>query len=69
MTADSAGIAATAGGSLLTLAILLPALGVLLSLLLGGRQAERIALGLMPGQLAVALAVAAVVWRSGQPLV
>ena len=69
MTADSAGIAATAGGSLLTLAILLPALGVLLSLLLGGRQAERIALGLMPVQLAVAFAVAAVVWRSGQPLV
>ena len=48
MTADSAAIAATAGGSLMPLAILLPALGVLLSLLLGGRQAERIALGLMP---------------------
>jgi len=69
MTADSAGIAATAAGSLLTLAIILPALSVLLSLLLGGRQAERIALGLMPVQLAVAFAVAAVVWRSGQPLV
>ena len=51
------------------LAILLPALGVLLSLLLGGRQAERIALGFMPVQLAVAVAIAALVWRSGQPLV
>ncbi|MBV8797192.1 MAG: NADH-quinone oxidoreductase subunit J [Hyphomicrobiales bacterium] len=69
MTADPAAIAATAGGSLLTLAILLPALGVLLSLLLGGRRAEWIALGLMPAQLAVALAIAAVVWRSGQPVV
>ena len=69
MTADPAAIAATAGGSLLTLAILLPALGVLLSLLLGGRRAEWIALGLMPAQLAVALVIAAVVWRSGQPVV
>ena len=69
MTADPSAIAATAGGSLLTLAILLPALGVLLSLLIGGRQAERIALGLMPAQLAVAVAIAALVWRSSQPLV
>ena len=69
MTADSFAVASTAGGSLLTLAILLPALGVLLSLLIGGRQAERIALGLMPAQLAVAVAIAALVWRSSQPLV
>ena len=69
MTADSAAIAATAGGSLMPLAILLPALGVLLSLLLGGRRAEWIALGLMPVQLAIAVAIAALVWRSGQPLV
>jgi multicomponent Na+:H+ antiporter subunit D len=69
MTAGSNAIAATAGGSLLTLSILLPALGVLLSLLLGGRLTERIALGLMPVQLAIAIAVAVLVWRSGQPLV
>jgi multicomponent Na+:H+ antiporter subunit D len=69
MTADSAAIAATAGGSLLTLSILAPALGVLLSLLIGGRMAERIALVLMPAQLAVALTIAALVWRSGRPLV
>jgi multicomponent Na+:H+ antiporter subunit D len=69
MTVDSSAIAATAGGSLLTLSILLPALGVLLSLLIGGRRAEWIALGLMPAELGVAVAIAYLVWRSGQPLV
>jgi multicomponent Na+:H+ antiporter subunit D len=69
MTVDSSAIAATAGGSLLALPILLPALGVLLSLLIGGRQAERIALGLMPVELGVAVVIACLVWRSGQPLV
>ena len=57
------------GRSLMPVAILLPALGVLMSLLLGGRQAERIALALMPVELAVAAAIAWLVWRSGQPLV
>jgi formate hydrogenlyase subunit 3/multisubunit Na+/H+ antiporter MnhD subunit len=69
MTVDSSAIAATAGGSLLTLSILLPALGVLLSLLIGGRRAEWIALGLMPAELGVAVAIACLVWRSDQPLV
>jgi multicomponent Na+:H+ antiporter subunit D len=69
MTAGASAIAATAGGSLLPLAILLPALGVLMSLLLGGRRAEWIALGLMPLEFAVAIAIAYFVWRSGQPLV
>ena len=69
MTVDSSAIAATAGGSLLTLSILLPALGVLLSLLIGERRAERIALGLMPVELGVAIAIGYLVWRSGQPLV
>ena len=69
MTAGSAAIVATASGGLLALAILLPALGVLLSFLIGGRRAEWIALGLMPVELAVAIVIAALVWRSGQPLV
>jgi multicomponent Na+:H+ antiporter subunit D len=69
MTDGAYAIAATAGGSLLPLAILVPAAGVLLSFLLGGRQAERIALGLMPVQLGVAVAIASLVWRSGEPLV
>src|SRR6516165_6017504 len=55
---------ATAGGFLLVLAIVLPVSGVLLSLVLGGRHAERIALILMPAGLAVALAIAAAVWRT-----
>jgi len=69
MTLGVTALAASAGGSLLPLAILVPALGVLLSLVLGGRQAERIALGLMPFELAIAVAIAAFVGRSGQPLV
>jgi multicomponent Na+:H+ antiporter subunit D len=69
MTAGASVIAATAGGSLLPLAILLPALGVLLWLLLGGRRAEWIALILMPVEFAVAVAIAYFVWRSGHPLV
>ena len=69
MTAGASAIAATAGGTLLPLAILLPALGVLMSLLLGGRRAEGIALGLMPLEFAVAVAIAWLVWRSGQPVV
>jgi multicomponent Na+:H+ antiporter subunit D len=69
MTGDSSAIAATAGGSLLALPILLPVVGVLLSFLVGGRRAEWIALCLMPVELAVAVAIACLVWRSGQPLV
>jgi multicomponent Na+:H+ antiporter subunit D len=68
MTAGASAIAATAGGSLLPLAILLPALGVLLSFLIGGRRAEWIALGLMPVEFAIAVAIACLVWRSGHPL-
>ena len=69
MTAGASAIAASAGGSLLPLAILLPSLGVLMSLLLGGRRAEWIALGLMPLEFAVAVAIAYFIGRSGQPLV
>jgi multicomponent Na+:H+ antiporter subunit D len=69
MTDGVSAIAATAGGSLLALPILVPAAGVLVSFLLGGRHAERIALSLMPVQFAVALAIASLVWRSGEPLV
>jgi multicomponent Na+:H+ antiporter subunit D len=61
--------AATAGGFLLVLAIVLPVAGVLLSLVLGGRHAERIALGLMPAGFGVAIAIAVLLWRSGKPLV
>ncbi len=69
MTDGVFAIAATAGGSLLALPILVPVAGVLLAFLLGGRQAERIALALMPVQLVLALTIASLVCRSGKPLV
>ena len=54
----------TAGGFLLVLAIVLPVVGVLLSVALGGRHAERVALILMPVGLTVAVAIAVGVWRT-----
>jgi len=58
----------TAGGFLLVLAIVLPVVGVLLSLPLGGRYAQRVALILMPAGLAVAVAIAVGVWRTNDVL-
>jgi multicomponent Na+:H+ antiporter subunit D len=55
-------VVATADGYLLVLAIVLPVVGVLLALLLGGRHAERIALVLMPAGFVVAVAIAVGVW-------
>jgi formate hydrogenlyase subunit 3/multisubunit Na+/H+ antiporter MnhD subunit len=59
--------ATTADGYLLVLAIMLPVVGILLSLMLG-RYAERIALVLLPLGLITALAVCAALWRSGHAL-
>ena len=56
------------GGFLLVLAIVLPAVGVVLSLALGGRQAERVALVALATGFAIALAIVAGVWRSRTPL-
>lgn len=53
---------------LLVLAIVLPVAGVLLSVLIGGRHAERIALALAPVGLCVAVAILASVWNSGEAL-
>src|SRR6516225_3747590 len=55
---------ATAGGFLLILAIALPLAGVLFSLALGGRYAERVALILMPAGVVVAVAIGATVWHT-----
>ncbi len=60
--------ATTAGGFLLVLAIMLPVAGLLFSLLFGGRHAERAALAVMPAGLAIAIAIAAGVWRSRKVL-
>lgn len=69
MPGTAPAFATTAGGFLLVLAIVLPVAGVLLSLVLGGRSAERIALGLMPVGFGVVAAIAVLLWRSGKPLV
>src|SRR5271165_537888 len=58
----------SAAGFLLVLAIALPACGVALSLLLGGRGAQRLALLITPVGVAIALTVAGEIWRSGQSL-
>src|SRR6516225_5671507 len=59
---------ASGGGFLLVLAIFVPVAGALLSLVFGGRHAERITLVLMPTGLAIAVAIAVSVWRVGNAL-
>jgi multicomponent Na+:H+ antiporter subunit D len=58
----------TASGLLLVLAIFVPATAIPLAFLLGGRHAERIALATVPMGLALAIAIAAAVWRRGDAL-
>jgi cytochrome b561 len=50
MPAATALEATTADGALLVLAIVLPVVGILLSFVLGGRYAERIAAFLLPAR-------------------
>jgi len=59
----------TANGYLLVLAIMLPVIGILLSLAAGGRCVERIAMVLLPAGLVIAAAVIGLVWRDQQSLV
>lgn len=61
--------ATTTDGAFLVLAIILPAAGVLLSFVLGGRWAERIAVVLLPSGFILATIIFADVWRSGHRLV
>jgi multicomponent Na+:H+ antiporter subunit D len=61
--------ATTTDGALLVLSIVLPAAGVLLSLALGGRHAERIASVLLPFGLVLASIIFVDVWRSGGRLI
>ena len=56
----------TAGGFLLVLALVLPLLGVLAALVLGGRNARRVAFVAIPLGLALALAIIAELLQSGQ---
>jgi len=59
----------THGGALLAAAVLLPFVGMLLGLVLGGRHVQRVAFVLMPLGLALALVIAATWQREGQTLV
>ena len=61
--------ATTSGGYLLILAIVLPVAAVLSSLVVGGRQVERVALIVLPCNLIVASIIFAELWQSGRPLV
>ena len=69
MLAMALALATTGGGYLLVLAVIVPVIGMLLSLVIGGRHAERIALALMPAGLGLALAIAVEIWVTGEPLV
>ena len=59
----------TPGGALLVWALIFPAAGALLALVLGGRHAERIVLALMPVGLGLAIAIAAGVLHADAALV
>ena len=62
MLAMALALATTGGGYLLVLAIIVPVIGMLLSLVIGGRHAERIALTLMPAGLGLSFAIAIEIW-------
>src|ERR1700675_2041959 len=59
----------TPGGLLLVLAVLVPSVGVLAGLALGGRNAQRVALATLPLGLGVAIAIADALMRSGGAVV
>ncbi len=59
----------TPGGLLLPLAVLVPFVGVLVGLAVGGRNAQRVAFATLAAGLAVALAIAAERMESGRTLV
>ncbi|MGB6352111.1 MAG: NADH-quinone oxidoreductase subunit J, partial [Pseudolabrys sp.] len=59
----------TASGYLLVLAIILPVIGILLSLVFGGRSVGRIAMVLLPIGLTITVAIFGLVWRDQQSLI
>ena len=59
----------TTGAFLLVLALVVPVVSVLIAFVAGGRHAERIALATMPLGLAIAVAIAVMLRRTGGPLV
>jgi formate hydrogenlyase subunit 3/multisubunit Na+/H+ antiporter MnhD subunit len=61
--------AATPGGFLLVLLLVVPVAGVLLAFAAGGRQVERVAFAAMPLGLAIAVAILVAMLQTGGPLV
>ena len=61
--------AATTGGFLLVLSVVVPVMGALLAFAAGGRVLERIALATLPLGLAIAIAIPAAMLSTGAPLV
>jgi formate hydrogenlyase subunit 3/multisubunit Na+/H+ antiporter MnhD subunit len=61
--------AATTGGFLLVLSVVVPVMGALLAFAAGGRGLERIALATLPLGLAIAMAIPAAMLSTGAPLV
>jgi formate hydrogenlyase subunit 3/multisubunit Na+/H+ antiporter MnhD subunit len=59
----------TPGGLLLVLAVLLPFVGVLTGLVLGGRNAQRVALAILLPGLGLAIAIGDTLFKSGHTLV
>jgi multicomponent Na+:H+ antiporter subunit D len=59
----------TPDGLLLVLSVLVPFIGVLAALALGGRNAQRIALATLPLGLGIAIAIADALFRSGNAMV
>lgn len=69
MTDPAAAATATTGGGMLVVAVVLPLVGILLSLLLGARHAERIAMLTLAALLGVAAVIFAQIWHSGHSLI
>jgi len=69
MAAATLALVTNPGGYLLVLAIIVPVIGMIASFVAGGRNAERIALAVMPAGLGIALAIAVGVWWEQVPLV
>jgi formate hydrogenlyase subunit 3/multisubunit Na+/H+ antiporter MnhD subunit len=67
MTLGTSPDAATVGGALLVLAIVVPVVGVLVAFIAGGRWVERIALATMPVGLALAIVIVVVLRQTGAP--
>src|SRR5512139_1046131 len=61
--------ATTAGGLLLVLMLVLPLIGVFAALILGGRNARRVAMLAIPAGLALAVAIGIELVQSGHTLV